>query len=163
MVFFRWKKNFVLPNNPEDTIPTSAECSKEILRRVCIDAAAAKNLGGRVNDHLRYKLVSLRVQKTINFLHGPTQLSRDCVAKFVRTRGWSDYARIVDNTMIAWKPSNSDVRRSTRRTVPEVIQTDLGRGVSMFFCKLTSTIVNTSKIQEYICKQEWPFLQVREK
>ena len=65
--------------------------------------------------------------------------------------------------MLAWKPSNSDVRRSTRRTVPEVIQTDLGRGVSMFFCKLTSTFVNTSKIQEYICNQEWPILQVREK
>ena len=133
------------------------------MRRVCIDATAAKNLGGRVNDHLRYKLVSLRVQKTINFFHGPTQLSRDCVAKFVGNRGWSDHARIVDNTMLAWKPSNSDVRRSTRRTVPEVIQTDLGRGVSMFFCKLTSTFVNTSKIQEYICNQEWPFLQVREK
>ena len=100
------------------------------MRRVCIDAAAAKNLEGRVNDHLRYKLVSLRVQKTINFFHEPTQPSRDCVAKFVRNRGWSDHARIVDHAMIAWKPSNSDVRRSTRRTVPEVIQTDLGRGVS---------------------------------
>ena len=133
------------------------------MRRVCIDAAAAKNLGGRVNDHLRYKLVNLRVQKTINFFHGPTQPSRDCVAKFVRNRGWSDHARIVDQAMIAWKPANSDVRRITRRTVPEVIQTDLGRGVCMFFCKLTSTFVNTSKIQEYICNQEWPFLQVREK
>ena len=127
------KKIFLLPNNPEDTILTPAECSKEMMRRVCIDAATAKNLGGRVNDHLRYKLVSLRVQKTINFFRGPTQSSRDSVEKFVRNRGWSDHARIVDNTMIAWKPSNSDVRRSTRRTVPEVIQTDLGRGVSMFF------------------------------
>ena len=133
------------------------------MRRVCIDAAAAKNLGGRVNDHLRYKLVSLRFQKTINFFHGPTQPSRDCVANFVRNRGWSDHARIVDNTMIAWKPSISGVRRNTRRTVPEVIQTDLGGGVSMIFCKLTSTFVITSKKQEYICNQEWPFLQVGEK
>ena len=31
-----------------------------------------------------------------------------------------------------------------------------------FFCKLTSTFVKTSKIQEYICKQGWPFLQVCE-
>ena len=30
----------------------------------CIDPEAAKNLGGRVNDHLRYKLVILCVQKT---------------------------------------------------------------------------------------------------
>ena len=86
-----------------------------------------------MNDHLRYKLLKFRVQKTINFFHGPTQLSRECVAKFVRNRGWPDHAKIVDNTMLAWKPSNCDVRRSTRPTVPEVIETDLGRGVSMYF------------------------------
>ena len=65
--------------------------------------------------------------------------------------------------MLAWKPSTTDVRRSTRRSVPEVIETDHERGVSMFFCKLTSTFVNTSKIQEYISNQKWPFLQVCEK
>ena len=65
--------------------------------------------------------------------------------------------------MLAWKPSTTNARRSTRRTVPEVIETDLGRGVSIIFCKLTSTFVNTSEIQEYICNQESPFLQVCEK
>lgn len=137
------------------------------MRRGCIDATAAKDLGGRVNDHLRYKLVTLRVQKTVNFFRGPTQPSKECVAKFVRNRGWSDHARIVDYTMLAWKPSNTEVRRRLRShgtdTQADLIETDFGRGVSMFFCKLTSIFVNTSKINEYICTQEWPFLQVREK
>ena len=124
------------------------------MRRVCIDAAAAKNLGGRVNDHLRYKLVNLCVQKTMNFFHGQTQPSRDCVAKFVRNCGWSDHERIMDNSMLVWKPTITAFRRSNGRTVPDVIDTDHGRAVSMFFCKLTSTFVNTSKHKStYVTKR----------
>ena len=47
------------------------------MRRVRIDAAAAKNLGGRVKDTLRCKRVNLLVEKTINFFHGPTQPSTE--------------------------------------------------------------------------------------
>ena len=72
-------------------------------------------------------------QKTINFFQWTDSTVQRLLAKFVHKRGWSEHVRILDITMLAWKPSFTDVRQSTRSTVPEVVETDLGRGANMFF------------------------------
>ena len=68
-----------------------------------MDNGVAQELGERVNDHLRYKLVQLRVQKVLQVLAGSTAAS--------------DHARYVDSTLALWKPAPvSENRRSTSHT-----------------------------------------------
>ena len=159
------KKFFQTPKNVDETIPTPAECCNIICKNTNIDSSLAKTLGERVNDHLRYKLVNLRVQKSLNFFTGAIRPSTDDIAKFARNRGSSDVARIVDKTFASWKPAPaSDTRRSTRNTPLEEPAAALpSRGVNIFFCKSTSTICNTPKVSEYLSSQQWPFLQVCER
>ena len=70
-----------------------------------MDKAVAQELGERVNDHLRYKLVQLRVQKMLQILAGSTASSKTTVVNNLRSRGLTDHARIVDSTLALWKPA----------------------------------------------------------
>ena len=121
--------------------------------------------GERINDHLRYKLVQLRVQKMLQILAGSTAPSKTTVVNNVRSRGWTDHARIVDNTLALWKPAPvSENRRSTRHTPTEdTTPHSHSRGHNMFFCSFTSAIVNMQKVTEFVASQHWPFLQICEK
>ena len=82
---FNAVKNFQTPKNVDDIIPTPVECCNINCKNTNIDSSLAKTLGERVNDHLQYKLVSLRVQKffcELNFFTGAVQPSTDDIAKF---------------------------------------------------------------------------------
>ena len=88
------------------------------MENTSIDKAEAKELGERVNDHLRYKLVQLRVQKMLQILAGSTAPSKTTVLNNVRSPGWTDHARIVDSTLALWKPApvpKTEDRRATLR------------------------------------------------
>ena len=151
------KKYFELPKNVDDRIPTSVECSKIIRQNTEMDSHSARTLGERVNDHLRYKLVSLRVQKALNYFTGISEPPNNEIAKYVRNRGWTDVARIVDKTSASWKPAKvSEMKRSTLNTPLE----EPANVPCMFFCKSTSKIRNLSKVMDYVSDQRWPFLQV---
>ena len=53
-----------------------------------MDKAVAQEMGERINDHLRYKRVHLRVQKMLQILAGSTAPSKSTVVNNVRSRGW---------------------------------------------------------------------------
>ena len=87
------------------------------MENTSMGKAVAQELGERVNDHLPYKLVQLRVQKMLQNLAGSTASSKTTVANNVQSRGWTDHARIVDSTLALRKPAPvSENRRSTRHT-----------------------------------------------
>ena len=159
------KKYFRLPTNEDEKIPTPAQCRKTIMENTSIYKAVAQELGERVNDHLRYKLVKLRVQKMLQILAGSTAPSKTTVVNNVRSRGWTDHARIVDSTLALWKPAPvSEKRRSTRHTPTEdTTAHSHSRGYNLFFCSFTSAIVNMQKVTEFVASQHWPFLQICEK
>ena len=154
-----------MPTSVDSVVLTPVECSKTIIRNTKMDAKSAKTLAEKINDHMRYKLVNLRVEKALNFFTGSTQPSKDDIAKFTRNRGWHDVARIVDKVSASWKPaSTSETRRSTRNTPVEDPSEALPhRGMSMFFCKSTLTVCNISKVSQFLADQHWPFLQVQER
>ena len=52
-----------------------------------MDKAVAQKLGERVNGHLRYKLVQLRVQKMLQILVGSTAPCKTTVVNNMRSRG----------------------------------------------------------------------------
>ena len=90
------------------------------MENTSMGKTVAQELGERVNDHLPYKLVQLRVQKMLQNLAGSTASSKTTVANNVRSRGWTDQARIVDSTLALRKPAPvSENRRSTRHTPTE--------------------------------------------
>ena len=159
------KKYFRHPTNVDEKIPTPAQCRKTIMENTSMDKAVAQELGEKINDHLRYKLVQLRVQKMLQILAGSTALSKTTVVNNVRSRGWTDHARIVDSTLALWKPAPvSENRRSTRHTPTEdTTPHSHSRGHNMFFCSFTSAIVNMQKVTEFVASQHWPFLQICEK
>ena len=51
--------------------------------------------------YLRYKLVSLQVQKALNFFTGSAKAPSDDIETCPRNRDWSDVARIVDKTSVS--------------------------------------------------------------
>ena len=125
------KKYFELPKSVNDRIPTSLECSKIISENTEMDSPSARTLGERVNDHLRYKLVHLRVQKALHNFAGKSKPSKDEIAQFVRNRDWIDVARIVDRTSALWKPAKaSEMKRPTGKTTLE----EPANVPCMFFC-----------------------------
>ena len=151
------KKYFQLPKNVDDRILTSVECSKIISENTEMDSPSARTLGERVNDHLRYKLVHLRVQKALYNFAGVSKPSKDEIAKYVHDCGWGDVARIVDRTSALWKPAKaSEMKRPTGKTTLE----EPANIPCMFFCKSMSKICNISKVMDYVSDQRWPFLQV---
>ena len=83
---FQVKQYFQIPKSVDDRIPTPVECGKLIKEKTNMDSTAARTLGERVNDHLRYKLVALRVQKALNFFTQTKQPLKDDIANFVRQR-----------------------------------------------------------------------------
>ena len=159
------KKYFRLPTNVDEKIPTPAQCRKTIIENTAIDKDLAKELGERINDHLRYKLVQLRVQKMLHILAGSTAPSKETVVSNVRSRGWTDHARIVDGTLALWKPASvTENRRSTRHTpLQNTTSLSNSRGYKMFFCNFTCNIVNMQMVTEFLTSQHWPFLQICEK
>ena len=154
-----------MPTTVDCVIPTPVECSKTIVQNTGTDPISAKTLGEKINDHMRYKLVNLRVEKSLNFFTGSNCPSKTDIAKFTRNRGWQDVARIVDKVADCWRPASvSETRRSTRNTPIEDPNEALpSRGFSMFFCKSTSTVCNAPKVSQFIADQHWPFLQVQER
>ena len=162
---FKVKKYFRLPTNVDEKIPTPAQCCKTIMEKTAMDKATARELAEKVNDHLRYKLVQLRVQKMLHLLAGSTAPSKTTVVNSVQSRGWTDVARIVDSTISLWKPAPvSENRRSTRNTpLEDTTSNSPNRGYNMFFCNFTNTIINMQKVAEFVISQHWPFLQICEK
>ena len=128
------KKYFRLPTNVDEKTPRPAQCRKTIMENTSMDKAVAQGLGERANDHLRYKLVQLRVQKMLQILAGSTVPSNTTAVNNVRSRGWTDHARIVDSTLALWKPAPaSENRRSTRHTSTEdTTPHSHSRGYNMF-------------------------------
>ena len=158
---FQVKQYFQIPKSVDDRIPTPVECGKIIKEKTNMDSTAARTLGERVNDHLRYKLVALRVQKALNFFIQPKQPLKDEIAQYVRRCGWVDVARIVDRTSVLWNASPPvSGKRSTRNMPLEEPANVRCRGVDMNFCTSTSKISSRSKVLEFVSNQLWPFLQV---
>ena len=157
---FQVKQYFQIPKSVDDRIPTPVECCKIIKEKTNMDSTAARTLGERAIDHLRYKLVALRVQKVLNFFIQPKQQLKNEIAQYVRRCGWVDVARIVDRTSALWMASPVSVKRSTRNMPLEEPANVPCRGMSINFCKSTSKISNKSKVLEFVSDQLWPFLQV---
>ena len=143
---------------------TPFQCAQVIIQKTGIPSNVAKELGSRINDSLRYRLVTLRVEKSLNFFTGSNKPTKEQISKFAYDREWSDVARIVDRTFANWRPqNNSETKRTTRQTSQESDIRSPTRGVYMYFCRLTTSFVNITQITEYVRTQDWPFLQVREK
>ena len=130
-----------------------------------MDKAVPQDLGERVNDHLRYKLVQLGVQKMLQILAGTTAPSKTTVVNNVRSRGWTDHARVVASTLALCKSAPvSGNKRSTRHTpIEDTTPHSHSRGYNMSFCNFSSAIVNMQKVTEFVTSQHWPFLQTCEK
>ena len=77
-----------------------------------MDKAVAQELGERVNDDWRCKLVQLRVQKILQILAGSTAPSKTTVVNNVRSRGGTDHARIVDRTLWSLRKQKVDAPHS---------------------------------------------------
>ena len=114
------KKYFRHPTNVDEKIPTPAQCRKTIMENTSMDKAVAQELKERVNDHLHYKLVQLRVQKILQILAGSTAPSKTTVVNNVRSRGRTDHAWIVNSTLALWKPAPvAENRKLTGHTLTE--------------------------------------------
>ena len=154
-----------MPTSVDSVVLTPVECSKTIIRNPKLNANSAKPLGEKINDHMRYKCVNLRVEKALNFFTGSTQPSKDDIAKFTSNQGWHDVARIDDKVSASWKPaSTSETRGSTRNTPVEDPNEALPhRGIGVFFCNSTLTFCNVLNVSQFLADQHWPFLQVQER
>ena len=98
-------------------------------------------------------------------LAGSTAPSKTTAVNKVRSRGWTDHARIVESTLAPWGPEPvSEIRRLTSHTpIEDTTPHSHSRGYNMFFCSFTSAIVNNQKVIEFVTSQHWPFLEICEK
>ena len=137
-----------------------------------MDKVVAQELGERVTDLLRGKHVQMCVQKKLQILGGSTAPSKTTVVNNVRSRGWTDLARIVDSTIARWKkapvslfqaPEQAPEDRGATLRLRTQAPHSHSRGYNMFVCKFTCAIVNMQKVAEFVASQHWPFLQICEK